>query len=670
MPPLSTEDIRLAGSLRPGEGSAKVAAHVRKSISGFALRHRSVLIRVWKASVIGFSLVWAFLLRFDFIIPGEEVRHLKIGVAIALIAKMAVFDFFGVHRSWWRFTGSTDVLKLFGANAGGSLLFIVATIAVVGKNFPRSVYLIDFLLCVLISCGSRLSVRLYYESILPKMSSAKETKGLLIYGAGAAGLNLVREIRATPSLRYHIVGFLDDDQGKQNATLLGIQVLGRGRDAARIVEKYRHRSKRVDEIVIALPSASGRQISEALANCRASGVPCKTIPSFGELLSGRVRLSQIREVAVENLLQREPVDLQLERIRESIAGRAVMVTGAGGSIGSELCRQLVRFQPKCLVALDQAESDLFKIEMELTEGTHGCAAVCPVIGDIRNQARLETVVQQYGVTSIYHAAAYKHVPMMENNLLEAVSTNVLGLHNLVQVAVRNAVMSFVMISSDKAVNPTNIMGLTKRVAELIVSSMPIPKQGVGTRFVSVRFGNVLGSNGSVVPIFRAQIAAGGPITVTHPDMKRYFMTIPEAVQLVLQAAIMGQGSEIFVLDMGEPVRILDLARNMIRLSGHEPDVEIPIRIVGMRPGEKLYEELSVATDKVRPTYHEKIMVFCGSTLEREAVDQWVAELRKLTAERNDASVLSHMTEIVPEYRPSDKWRMALNVNQIKTAVGA
>jgi FlaA1/EpsC-like NDP-sugar epimerase len=648
---------------------SRLSKDVPKIVANFVLRHRLTFIRLWKASVIALSLVWAFLLRFDFTIPGEEMRHLKTGLVLALIAKLTIFYLLRADRGWWTFTGISDVLRLFAANVGGSLLFFAAALVFIGVNFPRSVYLIDLLLCFLVSCGSRLSVRLYYESILPEMSSAKGTKGLLIYGAGAAGLNLVREIRATPSLKYRIVGFLDDDPRKQHAKLLGVEVCGRGRDAARIVDKFRHKSKRVDEIVIALPSASGRQISEALANCRASGVPCKTIPSFSELLSGRVRLSQMREVAVENLLQREPVNLQLERIRESIAGRAVMVTGAGGSIGSELCRQLVQFQPQCLVALDQAESELFKIEMELSEGSHG-ARVYPVIGDIRNQDRLEAVVQQFGVTSVYHAAAYKHVSMMENNLLEAVSTNVLGLHNLVQVAVRNKVTSFVMISSDKAVNPTNIMGLTKRVAELVVSSMPRSKQGVGTRFVSVRFGNVLGSSGSVVPIFRAQIAAGGPVTVTHPDMRRYFMTIPEAVQLVLQAATMGNGSEIFVLDMGEPVRILDLARNMIRLSGHTPDVEIPIRIVGVRPGEKLYEELSAASDKVRPTCHEKIMAFSGSTLQQDFVEQWMAELRELVAQRNDTSVLAHMTEIVPEYCPSDRWRSALSVNRMKAAAAS
>jgi FlaA1/EpsC-like NDP-sugar epimerase len=410
-------------------------------------------------------------------------------------------------------------------------------------------------------------------------------------------------------------------------------------------------------------------MSEALANCRTTGVQCKTIPGLGELLSGKVRVSQIREIALEDLLGREPVNLEHERIRQSVIGRAVMVTGAGGSIGSELCRQLLQFEPKCLVALDQAESDLFKIEMELN-GKSSSVKVCPVIGDIRDYERMEEVVRQYGVTAIYHAAAYKHVPMMEHNLIEAVTNNVIGLYNMVEAGYRNGVREFVMISSDKAVNPTNIMGLTKRVSELVVSSMPRSDQGA-TRFVSVRFGNVLGSNGSVVPIFKSQIASGGPVTVTHPDMRRYFMTIPEAVQLVLQASIMGQGSEVFVLDMGEPVRILDLARNMIRLTGHEPDVDIPIRFVGLRPGEKLYEELATESDQVQPTRHEKIMIFSGLTVQRDFMERWMAELRTLIAERNRAGILAHMCEIVPEYQPSEEWQTVLNKIKSKAAaVGA
>jgi FlaA1/EpsC-like NDP-sugar epimerase len=649
--------------------SANLAGLVPQGLQKLFLVHRLAFIRLWQGFVIAFSLVAAFLLRFDLVVPEAERRRLLFGLAIAVVLKTLVFYLFGIERGWWRFAGIADLAKIFVANVAGSLLFTLATWAIVGPRFPRSVYFIDFLLCFLALSGARFSIRLYHEMVLSEVSSKHQATGILIYGAGVAGLNLVREIRANPNLKYRIAGFLDDNLQKRHATLLGIPVVGCGRDAARIVDRCRNRNLSVDEIVIAMPSASGRQVSEALANCRASGVPCKTIPSLGELLAGRVRVSQIREVSVENLLGREPVHLEHDRIRESIAGHSVMVTGAGGSIGSELCRQLLQFRPKCLVALDQAESDLFRLEMELNE-TSDSVQVCPVIGDIRNYERINEVILRHGVTSIYHAAAYKHVPMMENNLIEAATNNVLGLYNVVQAAFRNGVSSFVMISSDKAVNPANVMGLTKRVAELIVSSMPASRPGCSTRFVSVRFGNVLGSNGSVVPIFKAQIAAGGPVTITHPEMRRYFMTIPEAVQLVLQASTMGKGSEIFVLDMGEPVRILDLARNMIRLSGHEPDVDIPIRFIGLRPGEKLFEELSTASDQTRPTCHEKIMIFSGQSLQYGFVQHWISELRVLLAQRNEAPVLAHMRGIVPEYQPGKKWAQSSSAGEMRAAVGA
>jgi FlaA1/EpsC-like NDP-sugar epimerase len=659
---LSMYSDRVAGKLRRRIVDANLFAFAPDALRRSFLSHRLIFIRAWQILVVSVSLAAAYFVRFDFMLPRAEMQRLCTGIVIAIVIKMIVFYMAGTEHGWWRFSGLADLVKIFVANMAASMAFTIATSLIVGSRFPRSVFLIDFLLCFLATAGARFGVRLYHEMVLHEVgakAASNSTKGILIYGAGLSGLNLVREIRATPGLNYRILGFLDDDPHKRDASLLGVPVLGCGRDASRIVEQYKGLSISVDEIVIAMPSASGRKLSEALANCRAAGVLCKTIPGLSELLSGRVRVSQIREIAVEDLLGREPVRLEHDLIKESIFGRSVMVTGAGGSIGSELCRQLMQFQPKRLVALDQAESDLFKIELELTKSPSQIE-VCPVIGDIRDYERMEEVIRQYGVTSVYHAAAYKHVPMMEHNLTEAVTNNVIGLDNMVRAAYRNGVSSFVMISSDKAVNPTNIMGLTKRVTELIVSSMPHEGMGAATRFVSVRFGNVLGSNGSVVPIFKAQIASGGPVTITHPEMRRYFMTIPEAVQLVLQASTMGKGSEIFVLDMGEPVRILELARNMIKLSGHEPDIDIPIRFVGLRPGEKLFEELSTASDQVQPTRHEKITIFCGSTPAEDSMGQWVAELRALLTQRDETAVLAHMKKIVPEYEPSGEWREALN----------
>ena len=627
------------------------------------LKHRRACIRMWELITIACSLGLGLELRFDFAVPPRELSRLWPALALALIVKLPVFLVLGIERGWWRFADFGDLCRILRSNVIGSILFTALGMLAIGSGFPRSVYLIDFLLCFLASAGGRFGVRLYHEMVITELTSTSRGKGLLIYGAGSAGLGLVREIKSNSRLNYRIVGFLDDDQRKRHSSLLGVPVMGCGRDVGNIVHRYKHTSRSVDEIVIAMPSASGRQIAEALANCRATGLPCKTIPSLGELLAGKVRVSQIREISVEDLLGREPVQLEEGRIRMAIAERTVMVTGAGGSIGSELCRQLATNGPKMLVLFDQAESDLFRIEMELN-ATLPSVKVVPVIGDVRQYARVEEAIQLYAVESIFHAAAYKHVPMMESHLLEAVHNNVIGTHNLVQAAFNNGVSSFVMVSSDKAVNPTNVMGLTKRISELVVSSMPTSGPHGPIRFVSVRFGNVLGSNGSVVPLFRAQIAGGGPVTVTHPEMRRYFMTIPEAVQLVLQASIMGKGSEIFVLDMGEPVRILDLARNMIRLSGHEPDVDIPIRFVGLRPGEKLSEELSAASDQMSPTCHEKIMIFRGQRLEHDTLQRWICELRELLAQRDEVEVLVHLQQIVPEYHPSGQWHSILLARQL------
>ncbi len=468
-------------------------------------------------------------------------------------------------------------------------------------------------------------------------------------------MQMVREIRSNPGLAYRAVGFLDDDVKKRRAEFAGVPVLGCGREAPLIVDRYKGTTARIQEIVIAMPSATGREMREALANCRAAGVPCKTMPGVAELLTGKVLSSQIREVSVNDLLGREPVELDETMIRSSIQGRSIMVTGGAGSIGSELCRQIASFGPSSLVIFERAESDLFRIHYELANRFPDIEVV-PQIGDVREYHRVEDVIRQYKVQSIFHAAAYKHVPMMEAHVIEAVKNNISGTYNVVRAAYYNGVSDFLMISSDKAVNPTNIMGLTKRVAELIVSAMPVTAEGGATKFVSVRFGNVLGSNGSVVPLFKEQIAAGGPVTVTHPEMRRYFMTIPEAVQLVLQASTMGKGSEIFVLDMGEPVRIVELARNMIRLSGKESEIEI--RFTGLRPGEKLFEELVLEGENIQPTYHEKIRIFRGPRKDRAHMENWVKEIERLAASSDESRVVAHMAGLVPEYQPKTERKPA------------
>jgi FlaA1/EpsC-like NDP-sugar epimerase len=621
----------------------------------YLIRHRRILITTFNVVVTTFALVVAYTLRFDFSIPASEVPLLKKAIWILLLVKIPVFRWANIDRGWLSFVSFADLYYLGLANVIGSALFTVLSLVFIGPGFPRSVYCIDFVLCFLLTSGARCSVRLYRD-LRSSGQSGSGGRGILIYGAGSAGVALLRDVRSNRALGYRVMGFLDDDPAKLNASLMGVRVLGSGRDAAKLVAYHQRRRVKIEEIIICMPSASGRQMREALANCRNSGAICKTLPGVGELLSGKVLSSQIRDVSVLDLLGREAVRLDEGLIQSSIAGRAILVTGAAGSIGSELCRQVARFSPLRLVLLEQAESDLFRIDRELTQ-KFGSLEIVPEIGDIRDYARVEEVIRKHAIDSIFHAAAYKHVPMMENNVIEAVANNAIGTYNIARVADLHGVSNLLMISSDKAVNPTNVMGATKRVAELIVTAMP-PRGDAGhTKSVSVRFGNVLGSNGSVVPLFTEQIAAGGPVTVTHSEMRRYFMTIPEAVQLVLQASTMGKGSDIFVLDMGEPVRIVDLARNMIRLSGREPDVDIEIRYVGLRPGEKLYEELITKGENIQPTHHEKIKIFAGARMTRAAIEEWIRQLEKLIARRDESGIVQHLVDLVPEYTPTGKWKL-------------
>jgi FlaA1/EpsC-like NDP-sugar epimerase len=604
--------------------------------------------RACQLAAVEVSLAIAFLLKFDLSIPGGEVPVLKRALLAAMLVKLPVFERAGFYRSVRRFASITDLYRVFLANLAGSLLFAIATAWWIGPAMPRSVWLIDAVVCFLVTALIRFYGRIRDEAF-PHEGSHETRKGIVIYGAGTAGAQLVHEIRSNRWTRYEVLGFLDDDPLKQGASVRGVQVLGSGRDAPSVIQKLNSHKHAVEEIFIAMPSATGREMREALANCRAAKLPCKTVPAIEELLNGRVSTAQVRNVSVHDLVGRKPVRLNEEPAIASIAGRSILVTGAAGSIGSELCRQLARFEPACLIALDQAESDLFRLENEIRDKFPRLRLVAAV-GNIRETDRLAEVMERHRVESIFHAAAYKHVPMMESHIVEAVRNNILGTWNLMRTASRHNVRSLLMISSDKAVNPVCVMGATKRVCERIVSACSSPQ----LKGVSVRFGNVLGSSGSVVPIFQAQIAAGGPIKVTHPEVRRYFMTASEAVSLVIQASANSRGAEIFVLDMGDPIRIVDLAENMIRLAGLVPHEDIEIQFTGLRPGEKLVEEI-IAAGKDSTSYQDKIKIIRDRPLDSATVEDWMDELQRLLTARQEPRILAHIQTMVPEYKAPGKF---------------
>jgi FlaA1/EpsC-like NDP-sugar epimerase len=543
-------------------------------------------------------------------------------------------------------------------NLAGSAIGAALILAVAPSGFPRSIYFLDLLVCMHASFAVRLFTRLLGDAASSNRGGPQACR-VLIYGAEAAGGMLLRCLKNNTGHHYKVCGFIDDDRRKSGMKLNGTPILGRGADLPLLAERHC-----ITEVLIAIPSAGGAQMARILEACRKAGVCFKTVPGLGELVSGSASPSQVRDVAVEDLLGRSAVQLDMDDIRERLEGQVVLITGAAGSIGSELCRQVARVRPRAIVALDAGETPLFHIAAEIREKFPEVPFHAE-IGNIRSRSRLEEVFAAYEPSVVYHAAAYKHVPLMEHNIFEAVENNVLGTFTLAVAASEYGVDTFVMISSDKAVRPTNVMGATKRVAELLIRSL----QNRGTRFVSVRFGNVLGSQGSVVPTFKKQIAEGGPVTVTHPEMRRYFMTIPEAVQLVLQASTMGRGGEIFVLDMGQPVKIVDLASNLILLSGLRPGKDIRIEFTGIRPGEKLYEELNTHEEHMLPTSHEKIRIFAANGI-AECMASRVDALRELCETRDRRGLVLELQDIVPEYTPSSELLAACGVAPSNCRVAA
>ena len=591
------------------------------------------------------ALAWwlAWHLRFDQARPVYYDRYLDASIVLLVVAiKLPAFVLSGFYNRWWRYVSTRDMWGVLrGVGLGTLAVYLVFTIFSIHRaSVPRGVWFIDLLLCLAFVGGARMIVRTLVERPLPGRIVARGKEALVV-GAGDAAQLIVKEMLRTPSLGYTPIGFVDDDPRKKNTKLHGIRVLGTIDDLSRLLH-----DRRPDEVLIAIPSASGELRERIFEIARREAIAVKTLPSLGELVAGDFDLAeQLRPVEVEDVLGREPVEVDLDSIAGYLRDEIVLVTGAGGSIGAELCRQVARFAPSAkLVLVDHSEPALFEIERELVDERR-FRAVAAVVADVKNRTKMRQVFEKYQPGVVFHAAAYKHVAMMEANPLEAVRNNTLGTRTVADVAVEFDVKRFVLVSTDKAANPKTVMGQSKALCEWIVETHG-HRDEVATRFVAVRFGNVLNSSGSVIPIFRKQIAKGGPVTVTHAEMTRYFMTIPEAVQLVVQAGAIGGRGQVYVLDMGEPVRIVDLAEKMIRLSGKEPGRDIAIEFIGPKPGEKLREELVGEGETVSPTSHEAILLLSRAPVEWAWLDAELGELQRLVEEGDTLEVSAALSRMV------------------------
>ena len=607
-------------------------------------RNRLFVVFVMTSLIIISSLLLAYAIRFDFSIPSAYWPRISVLIPAILVIKLTIFWQFGCFRGWWRYVSMPDLMQIVKATVLGSVVFVAYAVLIYRLDqIPRSVLILDGVFCFLMIGGIRFATRAFREHYLPlRQGTELRQARALIVGAGDAGQLIAREVRSNPELDLNVLGFIDDDPVKKKGTFQGLNVLGSQADLKKIVTE-----RGIDEIIIAIPSASGTVIKSIVERCRESKVKFRILPGVGELIDGRVSIQQVRDVDLNDLLGREPIFLDDAQINYYLQGKRVLVTGAGGSIGSEICRQVARFKPQKLILFENGETPLFLIEQELIKNFPNLTIV-PIIGDVRNRSRVNVIFDEQMPQVVFHAAAYKHVPMMENNPAEAVNNNVQGTRLLADAADNIGVEKFVMVSTDKAVRPTNIMGTTKRVAEMYVQALNKKSK---TNFVTTRFGNVLGSNGSVIPTFKEQIAQGGPVTVTHPEVTRFFMTIPEATQLVLQAGSMGSGGEIFLFDMGEAVKIQFLAEELIRLSGLKPHEDIEIVYTGLRPGEKLYEELLLDDEGVLPTPHKKICVAQSTTREYAELLVVIECLLDASKALDLPTVKEMLQQLVPEYSP-------------------
>ena len=592
----------------------------------------------------------AYGIRFEFVIGPREWANIWAVLPWLLPTKIAIFYFLGLYRGMWRYTGVTDLLNISRASIATGLVVIGGVLLVTRfEGFSRSVFVLDTILTFLFIAGVRFSLRLFYQA-LPGFrdpdTTAVHRKRLLLVGAGDAAEKIVREVMDNRALPYQIVGFLDDKPAKIGQQIHGFPVLGPIADVRGQVWRTK-----AQEILIAIPTANRDQMSRIVDFCQSAGVPFKTLPGLGELISDKVSIKAIRDVSYKDLLGRKPVRLEMAKIGDILAGRTVLVTGAGGSIGSELCRQILRFNPGRLILFDAGEENLYRIEMEVLH-EKGFSDYVTVLGKVQDRELLTHVFEYYRPEVVFHAAAYKHVPLVEANPWEGVYNNIFASKRLMEVSVEYGVDRFILVSTDKAVRPPNVMGASKRLTEIIMQAH-CDQPGVSTRFMAVRFGNVLGSSGSVIPLFKRQIEMGGPVTVTHPEMTRYFMSIEEASQLILQAAAMGEGGEIFILEMGTPVRIGQMAHDLIRLCGKEPEAEIKIKYIGLRPGEKMHEELITEGEGIVATEHEKIMVLRGRGASLADLREPLDRLKECASRHDAAGIKAELKKVIPEYTPRD-----------------
>lgn len=593
--------------------------------------------------LINLAFYIAFYLRFEGNIQAQHFQNYLQNIIAITIIKVIILNYFKLYKSLWEYASIEELVQIVISS-------IIANTAVISylfinqANLPRSIYILTTMLDIFLIGGVRFSYRTLRKWKKVDINGKRHEKRIMIIGAGDAGAMVIKELKNHTKLNSKTVAIIDDDIKKEGQRINGVPVLGQRYDIVSIAIK-----KRIDEIIIAIPSASKKDISEIVEECKRTKCELKILPGMFELIDGKVSIQKIRNVQIEDLLGRDEVKLNTEEISGYIEGKTVLVTGGGGSIGSELCRQIAKFKPFQLTILDIYENNAYDLQNEL-KSRYKELNLKVVIASVREKGRIEEVLEAIKPDVVFHAAAHKHVPLMEGNPKEAVKNNIIGTLNVAQASDKYKVKKFVMISTDKAVNPTNVMGASKRVCEMIIQSM---NKHSKTEFVAVRFGNVLGSNGSVIPLFKQQISEGGPVTVTHPEIIRYFMTIPEAAQLVIQAGAMACGGEVFVLDMGEPVKIIDLARDLIALSGFEPEVDIPIQITGLRPGEKLFEELLLDEEGMKSTRHEKIFIGKPIFTNYKLLIKSIDTLKGIIANGSDEDIKSVLKQLVPTYKPNE-----------------